>query len=43
MIRGDNIPWCEKYRAKSFKDVRGQDFAVDKLRFFLIHNNALNI
>jgi replication factor C large subunit len=35
MISGDNIPWCEKYRARSFKDVKGQDFAVDKLRFFL--------
>lgn len=29
------IPWCEKYRAKSFDDVRGQDLAIDKVRSFL--------
>tara|TARA_Y100000310_G_scaffold260387_1_gene269287 strand:- start:13965 stop:15152 length:1188 start_codon:yes stop_codon:yes gene_type:complete len=31
----DNIPWCEKYRIQSFKDLHGQDLAVDKIRDFL--------
>ncbi len=35
MINMDNIPWCEKYRAKCFADVRGQDLAVDKVKLFL--------
>jgi|TARA_B100001971_G_scaffold183194_1_gene180999 replication factor C large subunit len=30
-----NVPWGEKYRAKSFEDIKGQNFAVDKLKFFL--------
>ncbi|MCH7850191.1 MAG: replication factor C large subunit [Nanoarchaeota archaeon] len=35
MINMDNIPWCEKYRTKSFEDIQGQELAVDKVRFFL--------
>ena len=35
MINGDNVPWCEKYRTKSFEDIKGQELAVDKVRFFL--------
>ena len=31
----DNVPWCEKYRARCFEDVKGQEFAVDKVNFFL--------
>jgi len=30
-----NIPWSEKYRAKGFDDVQGQDLAVDKVKVFL--------
>ena len=26
MMNIDNVPWCEKYRARCFADVRGQDF-----------------
>ena len=35
MMNVDNVPWCEKYRARSFGDVRGQDLAVDKVKVFL--------
>ena len=35
MMNADNIPWCEKYRAKCFEDVRGQELAVDKVKMFL--------
>ena len=35
MINQNNIPWCEKYRAYSFADVKGQDLAIDKLKAFL--------
>lgn len=35
MINIDNVPWCEKYRAKSFGDIRGQDLAIDKVKLFL--------
>ena len=35
MMNMDNIPWCEKYRAKCFADVRGQELAVDKVKLFL--------
>jgi replication factor C large subunit len=35
MMNNDNIPWCEKYRVKSFSEVRGQDFAIDEIRAFL--------
>jgi replication factor C large subunit len=31
----ENVPWCEKYRARCFADVRGQDLAVDKVKIFL--------
>jgi len=35
MINKENIPWCEKYRAKCFADVRGQDLAIDRIKVFL--------
>ena len=35
MMNMDNVPWCEKYRARCFGDVRGQDLAVDKVKIFL--------
>lgn len=35
MMNMDNVPWCEKYRAKHFGDIKGQEFAVDKVKFFL--------
>lgn len=35
MMNNDNIPWCEKYRVKSFAEVKGQDLAIDKIREFL--------
>jgi len=35
MMNMDNVPWCEKYRAKCFEDIRGQDLAIDKVRIFL--------
>ncbi len=31
----DNVPWCEKYRASCFADVKGQELAVDKVKSFL--------
>jgi len=31
----DNIPWCEKYRARCFADVRGQELAIDKIKIFM--------
>jgi replication factor C large subunit len=30
-----NVPWCEKYRVHGLADIKGQDLAVDKLKFFL--------
>ena len=30
MMNMDSVPWCEKYRVRSFADVRGQDLAVDR-------------
>ena len=30
-----NTPWCEKYRARGFRDIKGQDLAIDKIRAFL--------
>jgi len=30
-----NVPWCEKYRARCFADVRGQELAIDKVKLFL--------
>lgn len=35
MINQQNIPWCEKYRASCFSDVKGQDLAIDKVKIFL--------
>jgi len=35
MMNMNNIPWCEKYRAKCFADVKGQELAVDKVKIFL--------
>ncbi|RMD46171.1 replication factor C large subunit [Candidatus Pacearchaeota archaeon] len=31
----NDSPWCEKYRARSFDEIRGQDLAIDKVRAFL--------
>jgi replication factor C large subunit len=35
MMNMDNVPWCEKYRAQCFEDVKGQELAVDKVKIFL--------
>ena len=35
MMNMDNVPWCEKYRAKCFDDIKGQDLAVDKVKIFM--------
>ncbi len=35
MIDQKNIPWCEKYRVKSFVDIKGQELAIDKAKSFL--------
>ena len=35
MMNMNNIPWCEKYRARCFNDIKGQELAIDKIRFFL--------
>ncbi|MBU2577055.1 MAG: replication factor C large subunit [Nanoarchaeota archaeon] len=35
MMNLDNIPWCERYRAKCFADIKGQELAVDKVKLFL--------
>lgn len=35
MMNMDNVPWCEKYRAQCFKDIKGQDLAIDKINVFL--------
>jgi len=35
MMNMDNVPWCEKYRAGCFADVRGQELAIDKMKIFL--------
>jgi len=35
MMNIDNLPWCEKYRAKCFADVKGQELAIDKVKLFL--------
>lgn len=35
MINEKNIPWCEKYRALCFSDIKGQDIAILKLKNFL--------
>jgi len=31
----ENTPWCEKYRASCFADVKGQEMAIDKVKIFL--------
>lgn len=31
----ENLPWVEKYRAKSYNDIKGQDFAISKIKSFL--------
>ena len=35
MLNHHNIPWCEKYRAFCFADIKGQDLAIDKAKIFL--------
>ena len=35
MMNVDNVPWCEKYRARCFLDIKGQDLAIDKINVFL--------
>ncbi len=35
MLNQQNIPWCEKYRAYCFSDIKGQDLAIDKAKIFL--------
>ncbi len=35
MMNVDNIPWSEKYRPEGFENIKGQDLAIDKIRFFL--------
>jgi len=34
-MMNSNIPWCEKYRVHGLEDIKGQDLAVDKVKFFL--------
>jgi len=31
----ENAPWCEKHRAICFKDVKGQELSIDKVKIFL--------
>jgi len=33
--RKESMPWTEKYRNKKFEDLKGQDFAIDKMRMFI--------
>ena len=35
MLNKKNIPWCEKYRAKNFSEIKGQTFAIEKVKAFL--------
>jgi len=35
MLNPENLPWCEKYRVACFKDVKGQELAIDKVKQFL--------
>lgn len=35
MMMNANVPWCEKYRVHGVEDIKGQDLAVDKVKFFL--------
>jgi len=34
-MANQSIPWVEKYRAESFEDIKGQEFAIDKVKLFL--------
>jgi hypothetical protein len=31
----ENLPWTEKYRARFFNDIKGQDIAIQKTKDFL--------
>ncbi len=31
----ENVLWCEKYRVSCFNDVKGQEFAIDRIKSFL--------
>jgi len=31
----EDLPWCEKYRASCFADIKGQDLAIDQIKDFL--------
>lgn len=35
MTNKQDLPWCEKHRASCFADVKGQDFAIEKVKLFL--------
>jgi replication factor C large subunit len=35
MVNKMEMPWSEKHRATSFSDVKGQDFAIEKVKYFL--------
>ncbi len=35
MIHDDKIPWAEKYRVKSFEEIKGQNLAIEKVKIFL--------
>ncbi|MGK0209144.1 MAG: replication factor C large subunit [Patescibacteria group bacterium] len=35
MINLENLPWAEKYRVKSFSEIKGQTFAIEKVKQFL--------
>jgi replication factor C large subunit len=35
MMNIENVPWCEKYRAHGFGDIKGQDLAIDKAKLFM--------
>lgn len=35
MIQIDKIPWTEKYRVKSFDEIKGQNLAIEKVKLFL--------
>lgn len=35
VVNKSSLPWCEKYRASCFADVKGQEFAIEKVKVFL--------
>lgn len=35
MVNIEFIPWIEKHRASSYKDIKGQDLSIDKIKIFL--------